>query len=179
MLHEITFQDEKLMYDGGYDVIEFTDNTIILCCNSEMMNSLAEDIIKTVNGKAEYNDYRCDDEDVGKAKYVLDLDLQKIIDINGQRVTLGLEPSLIYKANKLEDIWRFELTAFDNGAVWPMSVLIGSQELWNSGKDEVYKSIYNSKYGHYDERWVNLIEDFVCDKLEEQEEEEIDQWENW
>ena len=66
------------------------------------MDTLTKEIINTVNGKAEYNDYCCDDED-------LCFGLQRIIDINGQKITIGLEPAIIYKANKPEDIWLFYL----------------------------------------------------------------------
>lgn len=45
----------------------------------------------------------------GKAKLDLCFGLQRIIDINGQKITIGLEPAIIYKANKPEDIWLFYL----------------------------------------------------------------------
>lgn len=32
------------------------------------MDTLTKEIINTVNGKAEYNDYYCDDEDEGESK---------------------------------------------------------------------------------------------------------------
>ncbi len=156
MLYEITFQDDRFMKEGDYNVIEFTDNTIILCNNLPIMTSLAEEIVRTVNGKAEYNDYWCEDEDVLTAKYVLNFGLQKIIDINGQRITLGLEPALVYKANKPEDIWLFDVNEFDKEAVWPMLIFKGSHDLWNAGKDEVYKTICGGRYGCYDGKWVNL-----------------------
>jgi hypothetical protein len=44
-----------------------------------------------------------------KAKLDLCFGLQRIIDINGQKITIGLEPAIIYKANKPEDIWLFYL----------------------------------------------------------------------
>lgn len=58
------------------------------------MDTLTKEIINTVNGKAELD---------------LCFGLQRIIDINGQKITIGLEPAIIYKANKPEDIWLFYL----------------------------------------------------------------------
>ena len=70
------------------------------------------EIVDTVNEKAEYNDYWCDDEDVGKAKVELRFGLQQVIDINGQKITIALEPAIIYKANKPEDIWLFDYNIY-------------------------------------------------------------------
>lgn len=80
-----------------------------MCSDYKLMDTLAKEIINTVNGKAEYNDYYCVDEDEGKTKLDLCFGLQRIIDINGQKITIGLEPAIIYKANKPEDIWLFYL----------------------------------------------------------------------
>lgn len=174
MIEGIVFNSDKYEQKEEYNVIEFTENTVILCNNLRLMTSLAEEIVKTVNGEAEYNDYWCEDEDVGKAKYVLNFGLQKIIDINGQRITLGLEPALIYKANKPEDIWLFDVNGFDKEAIWPMLTFKGSHDLWNAGKDEVYKTICNGRYGCYDGQWIDTDEDLSCDKQEELEEDEVD-----
>lgn len=156
MFGGIAFKDDRFYKEEDYNVIEFTENTIILCNNLRLMTSLAEEIVKTVNGEAEYNDYWCEDEDVLTAKYVLNFGLQKIIDINGQRITLGLEPALIYKANKPEDIWLFDVNGFGKEAIWPMLIFKGSHDLWNAGKDEVYKTICNGRYGCYDGQWTDL-----------------------
>ena len=136
------------------------------------MDSLAKEIMNTVNGKAEYNDYDCDDEDVGAAKMWLSFGLQRIIDINGQRITLALEPAIIYKANDIKDIWFFDCRENDKVEslppyeefIYPMMIFKGSQEVWDSGKDEVYKIICNGRYGTYDGEWVN-IRGAHCDEV--------------
>lgn len=156
MIESIVFNSDKYKQEEEYNVIEFTENTIILCNNLKLMSSLAEEIVNTVNGKAEYNDYWCDDKDIGKARYVLNFGLQKIIDINGQRITLGLEPALIYKADKPEDIWLFDVSRSGKEAAWPMLIFKGSHDMWNKGKDEVYKTICNGSYGCYYGQWVDL-----------------------
>ena len=113
MLESIEFKADRFKKEEDYNVIEFTENTIILCNNCKLMNSLAEEIINTVNGEAEYNDYLCDDQDVSKARMELRFGLQCLIDINGQKITLGLEPSIIYKANKPEDVWLLDINEYN------------------------------------------------------------------
>ena len=54
-----------LKKEDNYNLIEFTENTVILCSDYKLMDTLTKEIINTVNGKAEYNDYCCDDEDEG------------------------------------------------------------------------------------------------------------------
>lgn len=43
------------------------------------------------------------------------------------------------------------------GIIWEDN--LGSHEVWNDGKDEVYKMICNGRYGTYDGKWVDLGED--------------------
>lgn len=106
MLRTIEFKDKRFRTKEDYNLFSpITENTIILCHNYKLMGSLTKEILNTVNGRAEYNDYDCDDEDVGKAKMWLAFGLQRVIDINGQRITLALEPAIIYKANDIKDIW--------------------------------------------------------------------------
>lgn len=128
------------------------------------MDTLATEIINTANGKAEYNDYWCDDKDIGQAKYALRFGLQRIIEINEQQITLGLEPAIIYKANKPEDIWFFDWHGTDEieslpkyeEFIYPMLIFKGSGKTWEDGKDAVYQTICNGRYGCYDGRWVDL-----------------------
>lgn len=77
------------------------------------MDFLSKEILNTVNGDAQYYDYDCDNEDVGKAKIWLLFCLQRVIDINSRRISLALEPVIIYKANNIEDIWLFDCLETD------------------------------------------------------------------
>lgn len=168
MLRAIEFKDKRFMTKDDNNLFSpIKENTIILCHNYKLMNSLAEEIINTVNGKAEYNGYDYDDEDVGQAKMWLMFGLQRVIDINGQRITLALEPAIIYKANDIEEIWFFdykgsyemELHPYQE-FIYPMTIFKGSHKVWEDGKDEVYKMICNGRYGTYDGRWVDLDEKY-------------------
>ena len=147
-----TYEDNNLMY-------QITENTIILCNNYDLMESLAKEIVNTINGKAEYNDYDCDEEDVGKAKFILNFGLQKVIDINGQTITLCIEPAMIYKAKEIRDIWFFDWSGKGDTykeSIYPMTVFKGCLEVWKSGLDEVYKMVVGGRYGAYDGKWVSF-----------------------
>lgn len=165
MLRAIEFKDKRFRTKEDYNLFSpISKNAIILCHNYKLMDSLAEEILNTVNGNAEYNDYDCDDDDVGNAKMWLSFGLQRVIDINGQRITLALEPAIIYKANNIEDIWLFSYQGTDEietlppyeEYIYPVSIFKGSRKVWEDGKDEMYKMICNGRYGTYDGRWVDL-----------------------
>ena len=165
MVNAIQFNNKNFKTEDDYNLISpMTENTIIICNNYKIMDSLAEETCNTINGKAEYNNYDCDDSDVGNAKIVLRFGLQRVIDINGQHITLALEPSIVYKAKEISDMWFFDWSGGSAGTVYqeliyPMNIFKGSQEIWNNGLDEVYKIICNGRYGTYDGKWVNLGED--------------------
>lgn len=164
MLRTIEFKDKRFRTKGNYNLLSpLTNNTIILCNNYKLMDSLAIEIINTFNGEAEYNDYDCDDEDVRNAKMWLSIGLQIVIDISGQRITLSLEPSIIYKADNIVDIWFFDWCGSDELGVYPCEEFIypvcifkGSHKVREDGKDEMYKMICNGRYGTYDGKWVDL-----------------------
>lgn len=167
MLRAIEFTDKRFKKEEDYNLLSpIRMNTIILCNNYRLMDSLADEIINTVNGKLEHNNYDCDDEDVGNAKRWLSFGLQRVIDICGQRITLSLEPAIIYKADDIEDIWLFDWKGNDELGVcpymefiYPLCIFKGSHEVWKDGKDEVYKMICNGRYGTYDGEWVDLCGD--------------------
>lgn len=138
-------------------------NIIVLCNNYKLMDSLAREILNTVNGSAEYNEYDCDDKDTENAKMWLSFGLQRIVDVNGQRITLSLEPSIIYKVNNISDIWFFDYHRMDEPDefssyeefIYSMFIFKGSDKVWKDGEGEVYKTICNGRYGTYDGKWVN------------------------
>lgn len=159
MLESIEFKADRFKKEEDYNIIEFTENTIILCNNCQLMNTLAEEIFNTVNGKAEYNDYWSDNKDVGKAKLDLCFGLRRVIDINGQKITIGLEPAIIFKANKPEDIWFFDINGYGQEVIYPMLIFKGSRQIWEIGKDEVYKMTCSGQFGCYDGNFVNAKPD--------------------
>ncbi len=71
----------------------------------------------------------------------LSFGLQRVIDINGQRITLALEPAIIYKANDIKDIWFFDYRGTEEienfppyeEFIYPILIFKGSQKVWNDG----------------------------------------------
>lgn len=162
MLESILFKAQRFDSDNkNNSMCELTANTIILCSDYRIMNSLGDEIVNTVNGEADYNDYYCEDEDVGKARYTMCFGLQRVIEINEQKIILCLEPAMIYRATQIEDIW-FATSAGEGTeykeAVYPMTAFIGGQTVYAEGLDKVYKFIVSGRYGCYDGNWVNIAE---------------------
>ena len=162
MLESILFKDKRFDTTGNNNLMaELTSNTIILCSDYKVMSTLADEILKTVNGDADYNDYFCDDEDIGKANYTLYFGLQRVIEINDQKIILCLEPAMIYRATSIEDIW-FATSAGEGEtykeAVYSLDAFIGSKAIYAEGLDKVYKFIVSGRFGCYDGNWVNLTE---------------------
>jgi hypothetical protein len=160
MVRGILFKDVRFdTRDDNNLMCPMTENTIILCNNYRLMRNLAEEIVNTINGNAEYNDYDCDENDVGQAKYVLNFGLQKVIDVNGQKIILCLEPAMIYRATNIRDIWFADCSGTDNEyqeIVYPMTIFKGIREVWDSGLDKVYEMIIEGRYGCYNGSWTNL-----------------------
>ena len=164
MLEYIEFTNERFETKDDYNLLcDLTNNTIILCNNYKLMTTLCDEIINTVNGQAEYNDYWCENVDINNVKLELWFDLQRIIDINGQKITLSLEPSIVYKAKDIKDIWFFDWKGTNEFGslpykefIYPITIFKGSHENWDEGLDEVYKDIVNGKYGCYDGNWVKF-----------------------
>lgn len=169
MVRAIEFKDKRFKTEEDYNLMyPISNNMIILCPDYKTMDSFAKEIINTINECAEYNDYDCDEKDIGQAKLILSFGLQRILDINGQRITLALEPAIVYKANDINDIWFIDWSGGAAGtiykeSIYPMTIFKGSKEVWNSGLDEVYKTICNGRYGTYTGKWVNLDEKFHSD----------------
>ena len=163
MLNYIEFKADRFKKEDDYNLLcSLTNNVIIICNNYKIMDSLAKEIVNTVNSKAEYNDYCCDDKDLNKAKIVLQFGLQRVIDINGQRITLALEPAIVYKAKSVNDIWFFDCVGneddFNNNPyeeyIYPLTLFKGHEADWKDGLDEIYKNVCNGVYGTYDGKWV-------------------------
>lgn len=150
MLTGIEFNHERFKKENEYNLLTpITKNCIIICNSYKIMNGLAEEIINTVNGKAEYNNYVCDDEDIGKARYEIDCDLQKVIDINGQKITLALESAIVYKATDIEDIWFFDCIN-RNGIyeefIYSITEFKSIYEIWDKGLDTIYKMVHDKYF---------------------------------
>ena len=143
MVNAIQFNATRFNTKDDNNLLELTDNTIILCANINIMISLADEILNTINGKAEYNDYWCDESDIGKATALIRFGLLTLINVNNQKITLSIEPSIIYKAKSIDDIWFIDYIGKNltyKESIYPMTIFKGSKDVWDSGLDEVYKT---------------------------------------
>lgn len=162
MVEWILFTHNRFEKKNFNNLLEFSSNeTIILCNNLKTMYDLSEEIVNTINGHCD-NDFYCDKEDIGKAKYLLCFGLQRVIDINGQKITLCLEPAMVYKAKEIDDIWFFDWSGQGDiykERIYPLTIFKGSHEVWEEGLDKVYTNIVNGRYGCYDGNWVDFCKD--------------------
>lgn len=159
MLRGIRFNDPRFDSNDGNNILSgLTKNTIILCCNCDMMYALSKDIFNTVNDRVQQHDYDCDDEDIGAARYHMGFFLQRVIEINDQTITLCLEPAMVYKARELNDIWFLDKKRIGDRYVeqiYPLSAFKGAEKLWADGLDAVYREIVIGRYGGYTGEWIN------------------------
>ena len=157
MVNAIKFNSTRFNSHDDNNLLELTNNTIILCPNINIMISLSNEILNIINGKAEYNDYWCDTSDVGKAEITLRFGLLTLINIGKQKITLAIEPSIIYKAKSIDDIWFIDFSGKDSTykeSIYPMTIFKGSKNVWDNGLDEVYKMVVGGRYGCYNGEWV-------------------------
>ena len=152
MVNAIKFNSTRFNSFNSYEdnnLLELTNNTIILCPNTNIMISLSNEILDTINGKAEYNDCWCN-TDVGTAEFSLRFGLLTLINIGEQKITLAIEPSIIYKAKSINDIWFIDFSGKDSTykeSIYPITIFEGSKDVWDNGLDEVYKMVVSGRYG--------------------------------
>ena len=78
--------------------------------------------------------------------------------INGQKITLCLEPAMVYRAKRIEDIWFLDYGYPNNQKseqIYPLTAFNGARELWESGLDAVYTQIAIGRYGGYNGEWIS------------------------
>jgi hypothetical protein len=119
-----------------------------------MQDKVNDEILNTINGTAEYNDYACDESDVGTGKVVMLGGLQRMLSIGDQTITTGIEPALVYKAKSDEDIWFADTIITEDGKekilIYPMTHFKGHKDVWSEGLDSVYFYVAGGRYGAYD-----------------------------
>lgn len=158
MVSEIEFTARNYDVEGhGNWLCQLTKNTIILCNNYCLMDMLCKEIVGTINGSAEYNNYVCDDTDIGVARVDIRFGLQRLIRINDQTITLSIEPAIVYKAKCVEDIWFFEtVLGKPVNQLYALSEFRESENDWAVGLDNIYRNVVGGRYGAYDGNWIDL-----------------------
>ena len=142
MLEAIRFNkpDVFVTKDFYNEMTEITNNTIIICNSVPTHTTLNDEILNTINGTAEYNDYACDESDVGTGQVVMLGGLQRMLSIGDQTITMGIEPALVYKAKNVEDIWFADTIITDDKEkilIYPMTHFKGHKDVWSEGLDSV------------------------------------------
>lgn len=157
MLEEIKFNkpDVFLIDDYSYnEMVELTNNTIIICNSVPTHITLSEEILNTINGNAEYNDYICGGSDLGTGQVRMFGGLQRMLSIGDQTITTGIEPALVYKAKSVEDIWFADTIKTEDGKekiiIYSMTAFKGHRDVWSEGLDSVYFYVAGGRYGAYD-----------------------------
>lgn len=159
MVSQILFTDKRFdaKNESNY-MYELTKNTIILCTNQELLCSLGQEILDTINDKTK-NCYDCDVKDVGKAKIIIRNRLHMVIDVNGQTITLCLEPAMVYKAKEIDDIWFFTKVKINGNykeCIYPLSSFEGTEKVWKAGGlNSIYLGIVCGRYGTFGEFTTN------------------------
>jgi hypothetical protein len=156
MLEAIRFNkpDVFVTKDFYNEMTDLTNNTIIICNSVPIHFALNDEILNTINGTAEYNDYACDESDVGTGKVLMLGGLQRMLSIGDQTITTGIEPALVYKAKSDEDIWFADTIITEDGKekilIYPMTHFKGHKDVWSEGLDSVYFYVAGGRYGAYD-----------------------------
>lgn len=159
MVKGIQFNDEQFDATDYHNIFgELTENTVVFCRNFDMMKAFAQKIVDTINGKAEYNIYDCGEEDIGRARYDISVYLTTVIKVNNQKITLCLEPAMIYTAKRIEDVWFLDERKVGDNYLWtidPLAGYKGAKNIWEGGLDSVYAQITIGRYGGYTGEWID------------------------
>lgn len=154
MLKAIEFKSDRFNQEDEMNYIDnLTKNSIILCNSTSIKRELVKEIQNTLNEQAEYNDYYCDDEDIRNYNVLIDFLTTTVIQIGEQTIVFSVEPTCIFKANNIEDIWFCD-EINNKIELYPMEVFKGSYDKWDEGIIEVYKYICSGRYGTYDGNYL-------------------------
>lgn len=156
MLNRIEFKTDRFTQEDGYNSFcGLTNNTIILCCSTSIKRELVKEIQDTLNEQRERNDYDCNEKDIRNYHVLINFLTTTILRIGDQIIVFSVEPTCIFKANNIDDIWFCnENCQTDKICLYPMTIFKGSKEKWNEGIIEVYKFICNGRYGTYDGEYL-------------------------
>lgn len=153
MLDAILFNDpKKFKQESEYNYIDtITDNCIILCEDTGVKCFLAQQIEDICTGKHKESgyDYWADSplNITDRFEYlpttIFEIDEE-------QKISITIEPPFVLTANSPADIW-FAIRDMENKvAIYPFRLFKGFNEVWESGIQNVYKSVISGKFGCYD-----------------------------
>jgi len=141
------------------ELSELTNNTIILCQNSELKYKLITELNKIITGEADREESNVsystnDDEDVGM-KLVSTYKPTTIYDINNgeQRIIVTVEAPTILSMENINDLWFLgKLSSNDNEvSMYALTEFSGHKEFWEQqGAEGIYLNTIRGRYGTYE-----------------------------
>ena len=159
MLRGILFNDDKyfesINNNNLMDVL--TENTIILCEDTEIKNFLYHAFTDVCEGKHIETgyEYYIEDNDHLNLKYGINYLPTTELNIDKeQKITLTVEAPYILTATSPADIWFAQRTSDNKISIYPMRIFKGYKEKWAEGVYAVYRYILEGRYGNY--RYANI-----------------------
>lgn len=154
MLRGILFNDDKYFEsindDNLMDVL--TENTIILCEDTEIKNFLYHVIIDICDGKHIESGYDYYIEDTDYLNYKYGINYLPTTELNidtEQKITFTVEAPYILTATSPKDIWFAQRTKENKIRIYPLRVFKGYKERWEQGVYKIYIDTIAGRYGNY------------------------------
>ena len=152
-------------YNDDNCLVGLTNNTIILCndlqIKSKIVNAMNDMFEHELDNSEDFEfEYDDEDDDISyEEKIFIDSDTITIFNLYNQKITISTEPSVVYKANFVNDIWfairtkneRYSCNFSKESpylySMYPMTIFRSSGKYFKKGLDRLYKDIINGCYG--------------------------------
>ena len=164
MLRGILFNDDKYFEsindDNLMDVL--TENTIILCEDTEIKNFLYHAIIDICDGKHIESGYDYYIEDTDYLNYKYGINYLPTTELNidtEQKITFTIEAPYILTATSPKDIWFAQRTKENKIRIYPLRVFKGYKERWEQGVYKIYIDTIAGRYGNY--KYGNILKEKI------------------
>lgn len=161
MLRGILFNDEKYFEFSNDDNLmdTLTENTIIICEDTNIKNFLYNAIKDVCEGKHKEEGYLyyIEDADALNFKYGINyLPTTELYIDEEQKITFTVEAPYIFTAKTPDDIWFAQRTKDNKIRIYPLKVFIGYKDRWEQGVYKIYIDTIAGRYGNY--KYGNVVE---------------------
>lgn len=134
------------------EMLDLTNNTIILCTNPTIKNDLVKLFIKEIGKDGDLLNYDSDEKTDTLSIEILFLPTT-ILNCRDQRFVVTVEPSIILASLTPKDIW------FCNGdEIYAFTDFARYLYEWDKGITHVYKSTVAGRYGTYTGEFLSNYE---------------------
>lgn len=154
MLRGILFNDDKYFESINDNNLmdTLTQNTIILCEDTEIKKFLYHAIIDICDGKHIESGYDYYIEDTDYLNYKNGINYLPTTELNidtEQKITFTVEAPYILTATSPKDIWFAQRTKENKIRIYPLRVFKGYKERWEQGVYKIYIDTIAGRYGNY------------------------------